>query len=80
VAKQANVELTSWNRLFTRSLAILPELLGQSHEFTLEGRDIAISLPTAESCQTTIRPADTLGARDLASALGSVHKMGSCNP
>jgi hypothetical protein len=23
--------------------------LGQSHEFTLEGRDIAISLPTAES-------------------------------
>lgn len=48
VTKQAKVELTSWNKFRTESLAVAPELLGHRHAFTFNGHSIEISLPSAE--------------------------------
>jgi hypothetical protein len=48
VAKQANVELTSWSRFDTPNLEIETALLGQSHVFTFLGHRIEISLPSAD--------------------------------
>jgi hypothetical protein len=48
VAKQANVEVTSWTRFDTPNLEITPALLGQSHVFTFDGHRIEISLPSAD--------------------------------
>jgi hypothetical protein len=48
VAKQANLELTSWNRFHTNNLVVVPELLGKSHVFTFEQREITISIPNVE--------------------------------
>jgi hypothetical protein len=48
LGKQVNIELTSWSRFRTRKLTVAPELLGQSHGFTFDGRDTNISLPSAD--------------------------------
>lgn len=48
MAKQVNLELTTWNRFYTNNLVVVPEILGNSHVFTFEQREITISLPNAE--------------------------------
>jgi hypothetical protein len=48
MSNQARVRLASWDRFHTRNLIVVPELLGQSHIFTFEEREITISLPGAD--------------------------------
>jgi hypothetical protein len=48
VVELANVELEAWTRFDTTNFDVAPDLLGQSHVFTLEGHDISISLPSAD--------------------------------
>lgn len=47
LGKQADIELTSWDRFHTRNLAVAPDLLGEAHTFTFDERDVTISLPSA---------------------------------
>jgi hypothetical protein len=48
MAEQVEIELTSWDRFHTRNLTVTPELLGRSHSFTLDGREITTTLPRVE--------------------------------
>jgi hypothetical protein len=48
MGQRTKVQLTSWNRFHTRNLTVAPELLGQSHTFTFDGRAVDVLLPSAE--------------------------------
>lgn len=63
MSNQARVRLASWDRFHTRNLIVVPELLGQSHIFTFDEREVNISLPGADMLPDEPGGDDTLGQR-----------------
>jgi hypothetical protein len=47
------VEAISWNRFLTRNFAVVPELLGRSHEFQFQQGIVCIELPTRPDLSTS---------------------------
>lgn len=41
----ATISLLSWNRFRSRSLSVVPEVVGKKHRFSYEGHKVTISLP-----------------------------------
>jgi hypothetical protein len=49
------VEAISWNRFLTRNFAVVPELLGRSHEFQFHQGAISIELPTRSGGEERVK-------------------------
>jgi hypothetical protein len=63
MSNQTSVQLASWDRFHTRNLIVVPELLGQSHAFTFDEREVNISLPGADQLPDVPGDDDSLGQR-----------------
>jgi len=48
-------EVISWNRFLTRNFAVVPELLGRSHEFQFHQGVISIELPTRSGGEERVK-------------------------
>ena len=49
------VEAISWNRFVTRNFAVVPELLGCSHEFQFHEGIVSIELPTRSGGEERVK-------------------------
>jgi hypothetical protein len=63
MSNEESVRLASWDRFHTRNLIVVPELLGQSHVFTFDEREVTILLPGADKLPDEPGGDDTLGQR-----------------
>ena len=59
------MEAVSWNRFLTRYFAVVPELLGQSHNFRYDQATISVELPTIKD----FSPDPRMDARDRKSVV-----------
>jgi hypothetical protein len=50
-----NISAKSWNRFIVHNFTVLPELMGEQHEFQFQEHDIAVRLPTMENADRDSR-------------------------
>lgn len=75
-----NVELKSWSRFLTRTLAVAPELLGQRHTFSFAGAIVCLQLPDVEMVDRPSRYDEVASSGPLGASKGEaeyyeIHKV-----